>query len=335
MSDPRPSTPEPARRRSGGGFVLLLVVLAALLAAGVYAWRQWQAQEQRQASERAMVADADHRIDALNERLNALRADQNAQSQRLQQADATNRIMRDELLGIGQRAALLEDSVMQLSDPARTGVQALRLEEVELMLMLGEQRLRVAGDLEGARRNYAMAADALDTIKDPANVDLRQALIQERQALDALEADPRAQVLAEIAAFADALGQAPAATPERPELASGPWWKRAFANVFDIQPRERVIAESPSDRADAMAALQLELTLARVAAERRDGEAFRKALARADGWLGRLWPPSAELDARRSALEAIAARPVTLSIPTLGSTLEQLRQSRGSHPEAP
>ncbi len=315
---------------------LLFILLVVLLAAGSYGWRQWQAREARQAAdERAAVADADHRIEALNERLNALRSDQNAQAQRLQQADATNRVLRDELLGIGQRAALLEDSVMQLNDPARTGVQAMRLEEVELMLILGEQRLRVAGDLPGAKRNYAMAADALDTIKDAANLNLRQSLIQERQALDALDADPRSQALAEIAAFSGSLDQAPPVDTRPSTYSEGPWWKRAFANIFDIQPRERVVAESPADRADALAALQLELTLARLAAERRDGEAYRAALGRADAWLGRLWAPSSTLEDKRQALDAIAARPVSLSIPTLGSTLELLRQTRGARQETP
>src|SRR3546814_5792065 len=67
-----------------------------------------------------------------------LQHEQRAQAKRLQQADTTNRVLRDELLGIGQRAALLEDSVSQLADPERYGAQALRLDELELVLGLAQ-----------------------------------------------------------------------------------------------------------------------------------------------------------------------------------------------------
>ena len=62
---------------------------------------------------------------------------------------------------------------------------------MELLLGQGEQRLRLAGDLDGARRAYALAGGVLEGIDDPAYLNLRQALVQERAALDALGADPR------------------------------------------------------------------------------------------------------------------------------------------------
>ena len=71
--------------------------------------------------------------------------DQRAQLQRLQQADATNRVLRDELLGIGQRAALIEDTVSKLADPDRHGAQALRLDEAELLLTADARLARCFG----------------------------------------------------------------------------------------------------------------------------------------------------------------------------------------------
>jgi len=76
---------------------LLLLVLAA---AGVVGWRQWQV---RDAREQAAVVDAGRQLEALEARFNAMRRDQRAQTQRLQQADATNRLLRDELLGAPMR----------------------------------------------------------------------------------------------------------------------------------------------------------------------------------------------------------------------------------------
>jgi uroporphyrin-3 C-methyltransferase len=322
------STPSPApRRRRLSWLWLPLLVLALLALAGWHGWTWWQA---REASDRAAVASADHRIDALSDRLDALRSDQRANSQRLQQADATNRVLRDELLGLGERAALLEESVTKLGDPSRSGVQTLRLEEVELLLVLGQQRLEIAGDLAGAQRSYALAGSVLDAVKDTEYLSLRQSLMQERAALDALGSDPRVQALAQLDAFAEGLDQAPSATTSTAPAGDEPWWRRALSNVFDIQPRDRVVAELPSDRADALAALQLELTLARAAAERRDNDGYRAALTRVGAWLARLWPPSPALETKQAELGALAARPLSLQVPTLGSTLQQLRQLRAA-----
>lgn len=323
VSTPIPPSSSPRRPASAWPWLLLVLALAA---AGVYGWRQWQARDVR---EQAAATDAGLRLDALEARFDAMRRDQRAQTQRLQQADATNRLLRDELLGIGQRAALLEVSVSKLVDPDRHGAQALRLDETELLLAMGHRRLLIAGDLDGARRAYALASGVLEGVDDPAYLSLRQTLQQERAALDALGVEPRAQAMAKLDAFANAL----VAAPPRATAADAqrlPWWRRAFASIVDVQPSSRHVAVQPADRAVAQAGLELELSLARAAAERRDAAGYRTAIARAQTWLGRLWPPSPALQRRQAQLDALAALPLSLSLPTLGTTLEQLRQMRAS-----
>ena len=320
---PDPTSFSPRRGASAWPWLLLVLVLAA---AGFYGWRQWQT---RVSGEQAHAVDAGLRLDALEQRFESLRRDQRAQTQRLQQADATNRLLRDELLGIGQRSALLEDSVSRLSDPDRHGAQALRLDEVELLLSMGERRLAIAGDLDGARRAYALAGGVLDGIDDPAYLSMRQTLQQERAALDALGVDPRAQAVLKLDAFAAALAAAPprASTTDRSRR---PWWQRAFGNIVAVQPSSEQVAVQPADRIVAQAGLQLELSLARAAAERRDGAGYRAALGRANAWLARLWPASPALRRQQSQLDALAALPLSLSVATLGTTLQQLRQMRAS-----
>lgn len=320
---PDVSSPAPAPRRSSSAWLWLLL-LALLAGGGWYAWKQWQLGEARN---RAAVADADLRLDALDERINALRNDQRSQNRRLQQADTTNRVLRDELHGIGTRASLIEDSVSKLADPDRHGAQALRLDETELLLTLGQQRLQIAGDLAGARRAYALAGGVLDGIDDPAYLSLRQTLMQERAALDALGIDPRVRAMAQLDAFARGLSLAPVRDP-LDAAPRAPWWQRAFGNIVDVQPSDGAVALRPADRAAALAGLQLEISLARAAAERRDDPGYRAALTRADGWLQRLAPASAAQARQREALKALAAQPLSLSVPALGSTLQQLRQLR-------
>ncbi|QNP42126.1 uroporphyrinogen-III C-methyltransferase [Lysobacter terrestris] len=298
-----------------------LVALAVLAFAGYAGWRQWHAHE------RADAEAAQQQVAALSERLNTLRAEQRSHARRLQQADSLNRVLRDELDGITQRAALLEASVERLADPDRHGAQALRLDETEMLLTLGGQRLQIAGDLDGARRAYALAAGVLEGIDDPAYLSLRQTLLQERTALDALGADPKVKAIARLDAYAQDV-TAPAQRDATARASTAPWWRRAFGNLLQVQPTDRAVAVQAADRAAALAGLQLEISLARVAAERRDAPGYRDALRRADTWLQRLAPDSQALAQQRAQLQALAALPLSLTVPTLGSTLQQLRQLR-------
>lgn len=314
-SDPAPS------RRSPLLWSLLLLLVAL---AGWSGWAWWQARLRT-----AALAETDtrQRLSALEGRLESLRSEQRSQARRLQQADATNRLLRDELLGLGQRAALLEDSVSRLADPDRHGAQALRLDEVEMLLGTAQQRLQLAGDLDGARRAYALASGMLNGIDDPAYLSLRQTLGQERAALDALGIDPARTAAAQLDVFSQRLTTLPAHGAAIAQ-AQGDWWQRLLARLIEVQPTDRAQLQAPGERAAALDALQTELTLARAALERRDATAWRAALDRAQGWLPRLWPDSPELRAQRAILVALRTHSLALPLPMLGSTLGQLRTMR-------
>lgn len=318
------SAPDPTvvPRRTGIGpflWLLLLVVIGVLAWQG---WSRWRAREQ------AHAEDLAQQWQALDSRIDALRSDQRAQAQRLQQADTTNRVLRDELLGLDQRAALLEASVQRLGDPEHHGIQALRIDEAALLLGQGEQRLRLSGDIDGARRAYALAEGVLGDADSSGSMgagllNARQSLVQERAALDALGADPKTLAASRLEAIAAQLAPSPprTAAPAGP----APWWRRAFSRLIEVRPANQAIAAPGADQAAAFAALQLEITLARAAVERRDPPAFRAALVRADGWLVRLWPDSPALRQRRAQLSALRQLPLQLNVPGLGSTRAQLQ----------
>ncbi|HET7126838.1 MAG TPA: uroporphyrinogen-III C-methyltransferase [Lysobacter sp.] len=316
-----PDSPSAPRSGSGrGAFVFALVVLAGLAFAG---WRGWQAWSARDAAMRRTLAE---QSDALGARLDALRGEQRAQSLRLQQDEATNRVLREELIGLGQRSALIEQTVEKLADPDRHGAQALLLDETALLLAAGQQRLQLAGDLDGARRAYALAANLLERVDDSRLLDLRQALVQERAALDALGADPRATAQRRLATFAASLPGEGDAANEGDSHAS--WWRRLLSRVVRVQPSDSALATDPADRRNARAGLELELTLARTAAERRDVAAWREALDRANAWLHRLWPDSPRRRALEARLQALRGMPLVVSTPVFGSTLQQLQALR-------
>lgn len=317
-----PAPPTPPRRPSA---LLWLLALIALAAATWFGWHRWQS---RQAERFAAASSQQLRLDAMEHRLDALRRGQHAQASRLQQAEATNRVLRDELLGISQRAALLEDSLDKLAATERSGAQAMRLDEVEWLLVQGLQRLQLAGDLDGARHAYALASQGLDGIADPAFLDLRQVLAQERAALDALGADPKTLAARRLDAFATQLTALPVQPESDPRADGQTWWQRVLGRIVSVRHAESQISIDPGDRAAAFAALQLELSLARASAERRDTAGYQAALSRADDWLQRLWPPSQTLTRQRKRLHALRVLPLAIEMPTLGSTLAQLGRQR-------
>lgn len=327
------STAAPPRRTSALAWLLLLI---ALPLAGALGWRAWQAERDQR---RAADAEEAARIDVLQERLATLRQAQQAQGKRLQQAEATNRLLRDELLAMGQRAALLEDSVQRLADPAQDAARVLRLDEIELLLAQGQQRLLLAGDLDGARSAYALAARLLEALDAPADIDLRQLLGDERAMLDALRTDPRVAALSRLDAFEaslEAWPAGPAATgPGLRDASARPWWQRVARRIVDVRRSDAAMVVDAGERAAAMAALRLELSLARTGAERRDGDGHAAALGRAAVLVTRLWPDSAMRTAKLRELRAMAGAPLRPELPALGATLEHLRLQRGPREGAP
>ena len=296
-------------------FALLLVV------AGMFGWQHWQAREQQQRSL------AEQQRTALDARVDTLLQAQRAQAQRLQQAEATNRVLRDELLGIGQRAALLEDSVSKLADPDRHGAQSLRLDEIELLLGIGQQRLQLADDVDGARRALALAAPLLAGIDDPAYLNLRQTLAQEQAAMDALGADPRVRANALLETLLSGVQSAPAASAATDVHAT--WYQRLLARVVRVQPTASAGLQQRPDREAAWTALQVEASLARAAIERRDQAALVSAAARIETGLQRLLAGSPALARKQHGIAELKALPLRTESPLAGSTLQQLRALRG------
>ena len=326
--DTSPETP-PVRRRSGAlGWLLLFVVLAA----GAYgAWRGWQAWRQDADAGPDLSPEAlDSRLLDAEQGLVTLRRTQQSLDQRLTDTTARTGLLRDEVLGVGQRAAILEDNLRELSAQASEGREALRLDEAELLLSLAQARLAIAGDVEGAIRATVMARDALAPLTDPQFISLRQTLGQELSALRALPADPRRVAAADLDALQASLGRFASRAPGAPKTGAGggSHWQRLLDAIVQVRPSSAQDLISPSDRATGEAALGLELALARTALDRRDEATFRAGLERIDAWLERLYAENQTLREHRERLVVLATLSLTPDLPVQGAGLEQLRRLR-------
>jgi uroporphyrin-3 C-methyltransferase len=325
--EPRPEAP--VARRSFGllGWLLLLLVAAALGVGGWQAWRMMQAAPDEGPDLSPEALDA--RLLDAEQAVVTLRRTQQSLDQRLTDTTARTGLLRDEVLGVGQRAAILEDSLRELSTQAREGREALRLDEAELLLSLAQARLSVAGDLPGAIRATAMARDTLEPLVDPQFISLRQTLGQELAALRALPADPRSLAAGELDALQASLPRLASRAPGAPPASgTGSGWQRLLDAIVQVRPSSTQDLISPADRATGEAALGLELALARIALDRRDEPGFRAALVRIDQWLQRLYAEDAALRERRQRLAGLGTLDLTPDLPMAGTGLQQLRDLR-------
>ncbi len=306
---------------------LLFVTPLALLAGGLL-W--WMARDTP-----VVVPDSlsnvalDQRLLTVEQTLTTLARGQSRNEQRLADLDARIRVQREELLGWGQRIALLDESLQQAASApqVRPAVQ-LRLDEVDLLLSFAAARLTLAGDVDAARRAYALADGLLATLTDPQFVNLRQSLAQEQAALAALPPDPRFAAQATVDVFEREL----AALEWQPVLPPSPAATSSFDRLLnalvDVRPRGDLALLAPADRQRGDAALRLELSLARIAIEQRDEAGLAASAVRAQAWLRQLHTPGPALDAAIARLDELAGTRLAIAAPVFGSTLAQLRAQR-------
>jgi uroporphyrin-III C-methyltransferase len=320
---------------------LWLLLAIALLLALLAGWRAWS-----QAPHRREAVEVDLSAEALDARLLALESAQDngrralaAQEQQLVDTRARTGLLRDEVLALTQRASLLEDSMREAAQGGRDGVAALRLDEVELLLTIAQQHLQLAGDLKGAVRASELADGVLSSQRDPELVDLRQTLAQELAALRALPTPPRVTAAGELDALeavlprlagSDALGAGRAAGE-----ASESGLQRLLDSLVQVRRSGGQDLLSPADRAAGRAALALELGLARSALANADQAGFRRALARIDDWLRRLYADGPLLRERRARLANLRRLELRYELPIAGATLKQLQALQHERRRAP
>jgi uroporphyrin-3 C-methyltransferase len=322
-----PVAAPPSRPRTSWPWFALLLIAAAVLAA------MWVRRPQPVAKPVAVDLSPealDSRLLQTETGLTGLRRGQENLGQRISDNRARTDLLRDEVLGIGQRAGLLEESVRELTDTRRDAASALRLDEAELLLTIAAERLQLSGDVVGAVRATELADGVLAGLSDPTLLNLRQSLAQELAALRALPPDPARAAAGELDALEAVLPRLRASGPAEPARARGEAAASGFQRLLDALVQVRPSGEqdliSPADRSAGEAALYLEIALARTALERRDEPAFRHALARADSWMRRLYANGPLLRERIARLKRLQAQPLVLSLPTAGSTLAELRQ---------
>ncbi len=321
-----------APRRWPWVLLALVLVLAAIGARwGVLSLRQSDGQHAEMRAEnealRARLADFDRAIDQLREGQQRL-------SQRLDSSSATNQVLREELLGMGERAGLLEDAVARLAQSRMSGESLLRLNEAEFLLAMGAERLSLYADVGAAIQAYSLAEGTLSELDDPALATLRQTLAQELIQLRQVPPDPRPSLRAELAVLAGVLTQLPSSRAGEHPLA-GPDSSRLAQLLGQLVTVRRVGTQAdplgPAQQQAALAAMSLQFELAQAALARPDAAAFQASLDRITDSGEALFDTSSPAVADWLSRLAIARDTALLPTPpVLGATLRELRSLRAA-----
>jgi uroporphyrin-3 C-methyltransferase len=315
-------------------WILVLLVLFVLAGLGWWQWQRMQHSEQRANAWEGTSQRLEERIADLETDLENTRRTQRSLDTRASDNAATNRVLREELLGMGERATVLEEAVARLAETRLRGEMILRLNETEFLLLLGEERLRLFGDPAAAMQAFALADSALAGLNDPVLATLRQTLAQELAALRQMPADVRPAMRAELARLADEVARLPATRAGEVATtdANDSRLMRLLSQLVTIRRLDqRDALLGPAQREAALAGLKLQLELAQAALARPDPAAFAHALNQASVGVARLFDSTdADVVRLQAALARLRDTPLVTELPVLGATLRELRGLRAA-----
>ncbi len=323
------AAPRPAARRkvSAAKWLILLVLILAALG---YGWYRLGPTSGTPVASPLTVAEPTAPLSP------AMASNIAALQRSLDDAAGVNRALREQVLGLTQRVGLLEDGLAGMERGAAPGMDAVRLAEADFLLRLGEERLRLFGDVAGARTSFELADEQLSQVSDPRATSVRQTLALERDALAAIAVADVPVILGRLDRLAAQTGVWPLKGRDMPAAAaaggegSSAWWNRALSALDHYF---RVRRTDPGERAGGgpllRERLQLDLSRARLLLLRGQGEAARDALEAARSDLQSHFDVSDEGVAQAaSVLGELLAAPLSPSLPTLGESRRELARLR-------
>ena len=344
--DPSPSRPSAAtaarpvpRPRAGGSLALaLLLSLVALAAAGYVAWQQWQIQRGSAADSQG-VTSLQQRVDTLDTKLAGFSDQRASLDQRIDDAAAVNRSLREELLGQSERTRNLEDAVARLAEKSLSGHDAMLLDETDSLLRMGAERYTLFHDVQAAAAAYALADQTLAAVNDGAFSGVRQSIQAEREALLKSQPAGQASALQRLQTLRGAMDSLPLKPLDVPAAgqATSVWSRirRALDSVVTVQ-RDDGAPLAVADARFARELAALDLAQAQAALLAYDSEGYAAALKRVDASLGSQFDNAAATvkQARETVKQLESQLPANAPV-QLGAALTELRNLRAVHAFAP
>lgn len=291
-----PATPAASRRRFLAPLLLLVVVVAGVAAAAFWVWQQQQ-----------KLLRNNQRHEELISRLsgNLAAAERAAQKLDSRQSDLAAILQRSsaEVADFGRRIEEHDQIVGNLNEQVAGGRNRFVMASIENLLLLANDRLLIARDPASALVALQEADERIAGLRDPRLFNVRQAIAEERAALQAVPQPDYAGAALKLSSLSSRAEQLPlrAQAPDHFEKSSRPAaavegtrWERFKATVAEALrsmytlrrndgPAPRLL--TAQDEALVHQILMLRLEAARAALLRGDTVSFRDACAGAASWL--------------------------------------------------
>ncbi len=332
------SSRHPGQKPVSGRVVLPVVSGLALLASIVALSWLWQIQS-RQGADEAGRTRAETGVEQLRTRLATIEQELAGVSQRMADTQSIHRGLREEVLGLGERAGMLEDALQRMSDRRIDNVAELHMNQAELLLAAGVERLRLFRDPDTALSAFELADAELARLNDARFASVRQTLKHE---IDSLKSAPRraeADVFLAIDTIANALPDLRTRAEIVPMAIDGDKeqsWRSRIAHVFTDLVRIRKVDPKQAAwvgplQADTLrAVVGLDLLLAKEALTEGDLVRFRQSATRARNAVMEGFDLKGEADG--PVLHALARIEgyAPVQWPDVGLALQQLERMRGT-----
>ncbi|HQW81544.1 MAG TPA: uroporphyrinogen-III C-methyltransferase [Pseudomonadota bacterium] len=311
-------------RGGRGALMLALAALAIAITTAIAVWYVADATD-RSLQEREATS---RRVALAEEENGQLRRQISALTRRFDDDDALDRSLREELLGISERAALLEQAIKRVSENRMDSVSELRLNQAELLLSAGIERLGLFHDAVAAATALRLADSELARLEDPRYAGVRQTLAQEIAELDAVPKQAYGETLALLTELRVRLPQLPlrgASSLVTPAPAMGRFETllRGLVRVRRVSPREAgMLGPLAADTLRAVVAL--DLLHAEEALRQQDATRYQALVGQARNTLafGFDLDAASSGDVRQKLARVAAYKPVPWPMP--GAALEQL-----------
>ena len=327
VSTEHPAPREPRRLHVPARLAALFLVVAA----GFAVW--WVTRDSTKAADaqtmRSQTQALEHEVAQLRSIAEGLRA-------RMDDGEKVDKSVREQLLGLDQRAKLVEDSMANLADKRLSGHDALALDEAELLLTLGGERYALFHDAGAAGTAYRQADIVLSEVEDPAFATVRQSVAAEIGALNDTHAADTATLVLQLARLREQAAQWPTASQSVAPPAQEP--ESRLARVFgafvqvrhDDAAQTRIALHAPNL---ARELFLLDLREAEAAALARDDARYHAALESARTEFASAFDAQAPtVSAAAGDLAAAANAALTPPAPALlGTALKELRNLRATH----
>jgi len=326
-----PMTDQPAPDKPRKLYVLArLAALFIVVAAGFLIW--WLTREAGADDAKTLRAQ----VDALAHEVAQLRSTTDTVRARLDDGEKVDKSVREQLLGLDQRAKLVEDSIANLADKRLSGHDALMLDEAELLLTLGGARYALFHDAAAAKMAYGQADIALSEIEDATFATVRQSVAAEIAALDQLQTGEAATTTLKLAQLREQALQWPAASNALAAPAREPESRLARLLGAFVQIRHDDTAQTRATLHAPNLARELflvDLREAEAAAFARDDTRYHAALQSARVEFGAAFDAQAPAVAAAAAELAALHNAVLAQAPPalLGTALKELRNLRATH----